>query len=122
MPNFSCELSKLARMGFYSFIEKPCTVGQLGAGVMSAFDYHEKLLSGAAHITERITCLSKREREVGSLVVRGLTNQEIAAELGISIKTVKAHRARVMEKTNSDSLVDLVRCFDSFSQLSIRGE
>ncbi|BBE49623.1 Tetrathionate response regulatory protein TtrR [Ferriphaselus amnicola] len=122
VPNFSCELSKLARMGFYSFIEKPCTVGQLGAGVMSAFDYHEKLLSGAAHITERITCLSKREREVGSLVVRGLTNQEIAAELGISIKTVKAHRARVMEKTNSDSLVDLVRCFDSFSQLSIRGE
>lgn len=122
VPNFCCELSKLARMGFYSFIEKPCTVGQLSAGVLSAFDYHEKMLSGASLITERIARLSKREREVGLLVVRGLTNQEVATELGISIKTVKAHRARVMEKTNSDTLVDLVRCLDSFSRLSIRGE
>lgn len=117
--SFSCELSKLARMGFYSFIEKPCTVEQLNGLVLAALDHHEKLLNDTAQITERIKRLSNREKEVGLLVVRGLTNREIALQLGISIKTVKVHRARVMEKSGSDTLVDLVRCFDSFSKLSV---
>lgn len=118
-PSFSCELSKLARMGFYSFIEKPCTVEQLSRRVLAALDYHEQLLRDTTRIIDRVRRLSNREREVGLLVVRGLTNQEIAAQLGISIKTVKVHRAKVMEKSGSDTLVDLVRCFDSFSRLGV---
>jgi RNA polymerase sigma factor (sigma-70 family) len=52
--------------------------------------------------------LTPREQEVMSLVVAGLLNKQVAAELGISEKTVKVHRARVMEKMNVESLAALV--------------
>lgn len=53
--------------------------------------------------------LSPREREVMALVVSGLLNKQVGAELGISEITVKAHRGKVMTKMNADSLADLVR-------------
>ena len=53
--------------------------------------------------------LTPREREVMMLVVSGLANKHIAAKLGTCIKTIKVHRARVMEKMNVRSVADLVR-------------
>jgi len=53
--------------------------------------------------------LTRREREIMALVVSGLLNKQIAAQLGISEITVKAHRGRVMRKMRVDSLADLVR-------------
>ena len=53
--------------------------------------------------------LTPREREIMALVVSGLLNKQIAAELGISEITVKAHRGQVMRKMQVDSLADLVR-------------
>jgi FixJ family two-component response regulator len=53
--------------------------------------------------------LTPREREIMALVVSGLLNKQIAAELSISEITVKAHRGRVMHKMHVDSLADLVR-------------
>jgi FixJ family two-component response regulator len=53
--------------------------------------------------------LTPREREIMALVVSGLLNKQIAAQLGISEITVKAHRGRVMRKMGVDSLADLVR-------------
>jgi len=53
--------------------------------------------------------LSSREREVMALVVAGLLNKQVGAELGISEITVKAHRGGVMQKMKADSLADLVR-------------
>jgi two-component system response regulator TtrR len=117
-PNFSFELGKLARMGLYSAIERPFSVSELNQAVLSALSHHEKILHGTRQTTERMDKLSRRELEVGLLVVQGLTNQGIGERLGISIKTVKAHRAKVMEKTGSNTLVDLVWCFDKFSRLN----
>ena len=57
----------------------------------------------------RLDGLTAREREVLDLVVEGLTNRSIAGTLSISEKTVEAHRARVMEKTGSGSLAELVK-------------
>jgi FixJ family two-component response regulator len=57
---------------------------------------------------ERFAMLTKREREVMSLVVRGLMNKQVGFELGISEITVKAHRGRVMEKMHANTFVDLV--------------
>lgn len=65
-----------------------------------------------ARVTEirsRITALTPREAEVFALVVTGLLNKQIGAELGITEKTVKMHRARVMEKMRAGSLAELVR-------------
>jgi FixJ family two-component response regulator len=53
--------------------------------------------------------LSRRERQVMALVVSGLLNKQVGAELGISEITVKAHRGKVMQKMQADSLADLVR-------------
>ena len=62
-----------------------------------------------AELRERFDALTSREREVMSLVVAGLLNKQIAAELGISEVTVKIHRGRVMNKMGVQSLAELVR-------------
>lgn len=62
-----------------------------------------------ADIQGRIDTLTAREREVMSLVVKGRLNKQIASELGTVEKTVKVHRARVMDKMQVDSVAELVR-------------
>jgi FixJ family two-component response regulator len=59
-------------------------------------------------LQERLDSLTKREREVMNLVVKGLMNKQVGYELDISEITVKAHRGRVMEKMNATTVVDLV--------------
>jgi FixJ family two-component response regulator len=59
-------------------------------------------------LQERFGLLSRREREVMNLVVKGLMNKHVAFELDISEITVKAHRGRVMEKMHATTFVDLV--------------
>jgi FixJ family two-component response regulator len=60
-------------------------------------------------LRERYESLTAREQEVMRLVVAGLLNKQIAAELNITEFTVKIHRGRVMRKMHADSLADLVR-------------
>jgi FixJ family two-component response regulator len=57
----------------------------------------------------RYHSLTPRERQVFTLVVRGLLNKQIAGELGTAEKTVKIHRGQVMRKMEAESLPDLVR-------------
>ena len=57
----------------------------------------------------RYASLTKREREVMTLVVSGLMNKQIGGSLGTSEITVKAHRGKVMRKMQAESLADLVR-------------
>jgi FixJ family two-component response regulator len=73
---------------------------------------HEQRRAGlerSQHVRTRFETLTAREREVFERVVAGMLNKQIAAELGCSIRTVKIHRARTMEKMQVDSLADLVR-------------
>lgn len=62
-----------------------------------------------AMLRERFESLTPREREVLPLVVSGLLNKQIAAEIGTSETTVKVHRSQIMRKMGADSLADLVR-------------
>jgi RNA polymerase sigma factor (sigma-70 family) len=71
-------------------------------------------------IQARLRRLSPREREVMEHVIRGLLNKQIAADLGISEKTVKVHHGRVMAKMEVGSVAELVRLCDQESILSQR--
>jgi RNA polymerase sigma factor (sigma-70 family) len=62
-----------------------------------------------ATLRERFESLSAREREVVAMVVSGMLNKQIAAEIGITENTVKVHRSRAMEKMQAQSLADLVK-------------
>ena len=63
-------------------------------------------------LEQRFQSLTVREREVMTLVVSGMLNKQIAAELGASEATVKIHRGHVMEKMQAGSIVELVRMAD----------
>jgi FixJ family two-component response regulator len=65
-----------------------------------------------ADIRLRLERLTPREREVMALVVTGRLNKQVADDLGIAEKTIKIHRARVMEKMNAHSFADLIHLAD----------
>jgi len=62
-----------------------------------------------AFVAQRLDSLTQREREVLVLIVDGKLNKQIADDLGISIKTVEAHRANIMEKLNANTVADLLK-------------
>ncbi len=74
-------------------------------------------LAGLGALKARLDLLTAREREVMALVVEGQANKQIAAALGLSEVTVKAHRAQVMRKMQARSLPDLVRFVDRLSSV-----
>jgi FixJ family two-component response regulator len=61
------------------------------------------------YIDDSLSRLTEREREVLDLLVDGYSSREIASQLGVSIKTIEAHRARINDKMRSDDLAHLVR-------------
>jgi RNA polymerase sigma factor (sigma-70 family) len=107
------------RGGAVTVIAKPFNDQDLLDAVQTALDQdaerrHQK--RDRAQLAERYDTLTARQREVMALVVTGLTNKEIAARLGTSEKTIKIHRARVMQKMKAESLVALVRVADRLQQ------
>jgi len=103
---------KAMKEGAIDFLPKPVrdkdllrAIGQ--ALARAGHDYAERL--ELEEIQTRLTSLTPREGEVMALVVRGLLNKQIAFELGTVEKTVKVHRARVMQKMKVESLAELVR-------------
>jgi len=98
--------------GAVDFLEKPFEDQALLDAVQNAIEKDKQARHKEAEgveIQQRIETLTPREREVFALVVTGLMNKQIAAELGTSEKTVKVHRARVMNKMQVESLAELVR-------------
>ncbi|ABD68876.1 two component transcriptional regulator, LuxR family [Rhodoferax ferrireducens T118] len=97
------------------FIEKPFDGKQLLGAIenaLSGFRALDTAQARAAFTKPTLGQLSIREREVMTLMVKGLHNRRIAETLGISPRTVEVHKARVMEKLGAQNIVDLVRLVD----------
>ena len=100
------------KAGAVDFLQKPVNDQQLLDSIHRALSKDRKKRSQKARevaVRGRYEILTPREQEVLSLVVSGLKNKEIADEMGASERTVKVHRARVMEKMKAVSLPHLVR-------------
>jgi len=100
------------KTGAFDFIEKPYSDEQLLDRIHHAIetDRRGREADGLrAEVAARFALLTPREREVMELVTAGKANKVIAAELGLSPKTVEVHRAAVMDKMGADSVAKLVR-------------
>jgi FixJ family two-component response regulator len=106
------ESVRAMKAGAVDFLEKPVAKEALLAAVHSAIERTRSM--HAAHqelqlLQQRYRTLTSREREVFALITAGLLNKQAGAELGAAEKTIKVHRAHVMEKMGAGSLADLVR-------------
>jgi FixJ family two-component response regulator len=100
------------RKGAVDFLEKPIDDRALLNSIARGADLSRKRRAEQferSRLEELRRSLTSREREVFSLITIGLLNKQVAAELGTSERTVKAHRASVVSKMGAGSLADLVR-------------
>ncbi len=100
------------KAGAFDFLEKPIDDALLRATIEAALARDLEARRPAdlrTALQAKLARLTPREREVLERVVRGRHNREIAAELGISPRTVEVYKARVMHKLQVDRLPDLIR-------------
>lgn len=98
------------KAGAEDFLTKPVASEELLGAISRAIAKHERLREERdrrATLLARLGTLTAREHQVFELVAQGKINKQIAHELGIAERTVKAHRQRIMEKTDVQSLAEL---------------
>ena len=103
---------KAFKAGAMDFLQKPFKDSELLDAVSRGIEKHRRLKQEQNEIKElraRMEALTPRECEVLRLVVSGMLNKQVAFDLGTAEKTIKVHRARVMEKMDARSFADLVR-------------
>jgi FixJ family two-component response regulator len=110
------------RSGAINYLKKPCEEGQLADAVREAVAWdveHRQEMVDVAKIRRRLRRLTPDERKVLEMLVHGMTNQEVAAALGRSVRAIEARRAKIRHKMRAHGLADLVRiiCIGTGSRL-----
>ncbi len=103
------------KAGATDFLAKPIGDTDLLRAIETALRNSSQAVTSLIELDsmrDRLSRLTPREREVLALLVEGRLNKQVACELGIAEKTIKVHRARVMEKMEAHSLVELARISD----------
>ncbi len=114
---------KAMKAGAVDFLTKPIQDADLLRAIKEAVRIDALRRADRAErnaVSKRYRTLTRREREVMALVVRGMLNKQIAAELKASEKTIKIHRSRVMVKMQVASVADLVRAAEKIDLEPIR--
>jgi FixJ family two-component response regulator len=111
---------KAIKLGAEDFLTKPVSKEDLVEAIERALAHaqtrvaqHHRLVK----LHELISSLTRRERQVFELVVRGKMNKQIAFDLGTTERTIKAHRQKVMEKFNAQSVAELVSSAERLGML-----
>ena len=110
-PDMSRAVLAMKR-GAIDVLEKPVRPELLMEAIATGLTCARKLAASRRQLLEvasRFEELTRRERQVFALVTSGRVNKEVAVDLEIAVKTVKVHRARVMQKMQAPSLAHLVR-------------
>lgn len=113
------------KAGAVEFLTKPFRDQDLLDAVQQAIEREQAAQAQRAELAElreRYESLSAREQEIMALVVRGLLNKQIAAEVGTTEATVKLHRGKVMHRMQANSLADLVRMAERLGVSSRSGQ
>ncbi len=100
------------KAGAIEFLTKPYRHQDLLDAIANAIErdrLNRQQRSELAELCRRYESLTPREREVMSFLVKGLLNKQVGAELGMTLPTVKFHRAHVMQKMKAGSIAELVR-------------
>lgn len=108
--------------GAHDFLSKPCADEVLLAAIAHSLEQDRQTRSSRAEerlLRDRFSKLTPREREVMLGVVAGQLNKQIAAELGTGEKTIKVHRARMMEKLRVRTVADLVRLTEQMRRANL---
>lgn len=103
-----------SKISLFEFVGKPFRLNHMQAILERAFAQHQQ----GAKVHTRFKNLTKREQQTCELLATGRPNKEIADLLGISIKTVKVHRANLMRKIEAKSIADLLRAYNAYQSLS----
>jgi FixJ family two-component response regulator len=109
------------KAGAEDFLTKPVPKKDLLAAIERALNHYEEIRghdSRIAALQSLVSRLTPREKEVFALVVRGKLNKQIAHELNIAERTIKAHRQQVMEKCEVQTLAELVLIAERLGILS----
>jgi two-component system response regulator FixJ len=100
------------KAGASEIVEKPLDLANLAAVVQSSVDRESLDRNSRSQLRrahQSLSRLTERQREIVELIVLGMTSKQIGLQLGISYRTVEAHRLRIMERLEAHSLQELIR-------------